>query len=134
MAFKGDFSYRIIDNFDKIIDEKGNSFIALRKISWGESDDVKLDLRKYTTKADGSEQMLKGVSFITEEGPNELAKVLVEEGYGHTDDILSAVSTRPDFRQCLNKVLSPEDELYDDTVGEEFFVPSTDNLFDYDEE
>lgn len=135
MAFSGEFSFRIMDDFDKIIDEKGNNFIALRKICWGNSDEAKLDLRKYTTKADGTEQMLKGVSFLTEEGPHELTKVLLAEGYGRTDDVLETISKRDDFRHCLNKVLSPDDELYDESVvGEEFFVPSTDNLFDYDEE
>ena len=43
MAFgKGDFSYTIEDNFDKVFDEKGNSMLALRKIKWGDSDSVKL--------------------------------------------------------------------------------------------
>ena len=50
----------IIDEFDHIIQEKGNTYISLRKVKWFENSDVKLDLRKYVTNTDGSEKMMKG--------------------------------------------------------------------------
>ena len=120
MAFgKGDFSYTIEDNFDKVFDEKGNSMLALRKIKWGDSDSVKLDLRKWYNGKDG-ETVGKGFSFLTEEGPHELAKVLVEKGYGYTKDIVNALKSRKDFKQVMENVASDIDisnlEIEDDTT------------------
>lgn len=101
------FKYNIVDDYDKIFDDKGNTFLAMRKIQWGESDKTYLDLRKWYCNADGQETPGKGFSFLTEEGPHELARVLVENGYGHTDDIIDSIKNRDDFMtslvQCLNK-------------------------------
>ena len=57
----------------------------------------------------------KGFSFLTEEGPHELTKVLLEEGYGHTKDVLNIIRTRDDFEESVNT-------LYDElpTDGEYF--------------
>ena len=120
MAFgKGDFSYTIEDNFDKVFDEKGNSMLALRKIKWGDSDSVKLDLRKWYNGKDG-ETVGKGFSFLTEEGPHELAKILVENGYGYTKDIVNALKSRKDFKQVMENVASDIDisnlEVEEDTT------------------
>lgn len=101
------FKYNIVDDYDKIFDDKGNTFLAMRKIQWGESDKTYLDLRKWYCNADGQETPGKGFSFLTEEGPHELARVLVENGYGHTDDIINSIKNREDFMtslvECLNK-------------------------------
>ncbi len=88
-----EFKYEIVDNFDKLIDEKGNSFISLRKLTFNDNPDVKLDLRKYYSTATG-ERMYKGVSFLTEDGPNELTHVLVEEGYGDTEKLVRLLAKR----------------------------------------
>ena len=42
-----DFSYKVDENFNFVIEERANTFIALRKIAWGDSDKYNLDLRKY---------------------------------------------------------------------------------------
>lgn len=101
------FKYNIVDDYDKIFDDKGNTFLAMRKIQWGDSDKTYLDLRKWYCNADGQETPGKGFSFLTEEGPHELARVLVENGYGHTDDIINSIKDREDFMtslvECLNK-------------------------------
>ena len=97
----GNFKYAIDKDFDHTIDEKGNTFIALRKIAWGDSDNYKLDLRKYYTTEDG-ERMNKGVSFLTDEGPNELARVLIDTGYGNAMDIAESIkNNRPDIMELL---------------------------------
>ena len=120
MAFgKDSFSYTIEDNFDKVFDEKGNTMLALRKIKWGDSDSVKLDLRKWYNTANG-ETVGRGFSFLTEEGPHELAKVLVENGYGYTKDIVNALKTRKDFKQLIENVAPDVNisnlEVEDDSV------------------
>lgn len=111
-------SYNIVDGFDEIIDEKGSTFIALRKIQWGvkqgETSDkpVKLDLRKYYNTEEG-ERMNKGVSFLTEEGPSELVNVLIEKGYGNTTDILSRIMNREDFKDAVDEVVNGKQEEQD---------------------
>ena len=120
MAFSRDsFSYTVVEDFDKIFDEKGNAMLALRKIKWGDSDNVKLDLRKWYNTNDG-ETVGKGFSFLTDEGPHELTKVLVENGYGYTKDIVNALKTRKDFKQVIENVAPDIDisnlEVEDDGV------------------
>lgn len=132
MAF-GDkkIEYTIVDDFDHTIDESGNQFIALRKIRWGDREKVSLDLRKYWMQAEG-EVLGKGVSFLTEDGPHELANVLVREGFGNTKDILKSLKNREDFQKSLNIVMGKESEFYDEEVGEEeIYDPKS--LFDVDD-
>lgn len=127
MAFgsKIDFNPTIEEGKDFIIDERGNQFIALRKISWADGKEPKWDIRKWITNADGTEQAMKGTGFLTEEGPHTLAKVLCEQGFGHTDEIIDSIKDRDDFRYCLNKVLKPDDEFYDESAtGKEFYDPN----------
>lgn len=110
-----EFSYKLC-NLDRIVDEKGSVFIALRKIAWGCGKDenpedlnipVKLDLRKYYNTEQG-ERMDKGVSFLTEDGPNELTKVLLEEGYGNTSECLSVLLKRNDIEEAINTITNGE--------------------------
>ena len=110
-----EFSYELDNDFDFTIDEKGNSFIALRKIRWGNSSEFRLDLRKWFNTATG-ETMSKGVSFITEDGPHELVKVMVEQGYGHTKDIVEALKLRDDFDSSELPVIKEMKENYYDPV------------------
>ena len=115
------FEYHV--NKDRVFDEKGSTFLALREIAWGCSQEeepkegkVHLELRRWRIR-DEKEMADKGFSFLTEEGPHELTKVLIEEGYGHTKDILNAVRTRDDFEESVNT-------LYDDTPADgEYFDP-----------
>lgn len=84
------FEFSVHPDFDYTIDEKGNTFIALRKIDWGNKGEYKLDLRKYYASESG-ETMSKGVSFLTDDGPDELTRVLVETGYGDDNELADAI-------------------------------------------
>ena len=121
------FDYKVNPDFDFIFDEKGNTFLALRKITWNEGGKEKLDIRKYYNSSDGTETVGKGVSFITEEGPHELTRILVENNYGYTDEIINGIKNRKDFMTSLVKVLNEEDtkELGLENVdpNEEYFDP-----------
>lgn len=113
----GPIKYTIVDNFDHIVDERGNQTINLRKLYWGDDESkVRLDLRRWTIGEDGQEMVGKGVSFMTEEGPHTLVDTMVQEGYGHTTDILKGLSVREDFKPSLNRVLGEDEQIY---VGEE---------------
>ena len=113
MAFtKGDFDRHLVKfgKLDSTIDEKGSIFIALRKVQWvknGEDPDetkAKLDLRKYRVDENGDEIAGKGISFLTDDGPNELTKVLIHEGYGNTKEILKELKNRDDFVDSVEHI------------------------------
>ena len=109
------------DGVDEIFDEKGNVFLAMRKIQWckeGSEPDpekAKLELRKWHMKSDG-ETPSKGFSFLTEEGPHELTDVLISNGYGHTKDILELLRDRDDFEESVKSIYGSDkddDEYFD---------------------
>ena len=115
------FEYEIENGFDHVFDEKGNTFLALRKIQWGGKGDFKLDLRKWYINSNGEETVGNGVSFLTEEGPHELAKVLVDNGFGHTGEILQGIYHRDDFEQCLENLRNGIDVM--DNNDEDYYDP-----------
>lgn len=129
MAFGTDeYKYTIIDDVNTIFEEKGNQFGAIRKIRWGDSDKEYLEVRKWRNTPDGGEQATKGYTFMTEEGPGELAKGLLELGYGNTREILTTLSERENFRKSLNSVLGKGDELFDESEGtleDDYFDPKS---------
>ena len=108
------------DNVDEIFDEKGNVFLAMRKIQWCKPDvepdpeKGKLELRKWHMTAEG-ERASKRFSFLTEESPHELAKVQVSNGYGHTKDILMKLKEREDFEEAVKSIYdgADDDEYFD---------------------
>lgn len=99
---------------NNIFDEKDSSFLAIRKVQWvkegNEPDEskAKFEIRKWTVK-DGKEIPLKGCTFLTEEGPHNLAKALVHEGFGNTKEILSELKIREDFKDAVYHLNDEED-------------------------
>lgn len=126
MAFNADFNKEMVtfDGIDIIFDEKGSRFLSLRKVQWvnkGEEPDeekAKYEMRKYTIGKEGEEICGKGVSFLTEEGPHNLAKELVANGFGHTSDVLKELIKRDDFKETVEHLGDDENG----SVGEgEYF-------------
>jgi hypothetical protein len=113
-----------IGDIDETFDEKGNTFLALRQVSWGNSDKSYLDLRKYyIDPKGGDEKISKGLSFLTEEGPHELTMVLTKLGFGHTDEILTELKSRDDFAVALSNVMGGTIPA-EFTEAEELYEPS----------
>jgi hypothetical protein len=83
------FTYEADPEYDYVLEERANTFAAARKIKWGSSENFKLDIRKYRAQEDG-EHMLKGVS-LSDEGADELTRVLLKTGYGNSDDIAGTI-------------------------------------------
>ena len=54
---------------------------------------------------------------MTEEGPSELTKTLLNLGFGNTREVIDILNNRDDFRKSLNSVLGKEDELFDAEIG-----------------
>jgi hypothetical protein len=119
------YEYNIHDHINFIIEEVGNQFTAFRKLSWGDST-PHYELRRWRNTADGGEMAAKGCTFLTEEGPSELANVLVRLGFGDTRELLTIMSEREDFRKSLNSVLGKDDPDYDESAGtldDDYFDP-----------
>ena len=113
------FEYHVEE--DHVFDEKGSTFLAMRKIAWGVAQNEEVDpeklhweLRKWRM-IDGEEMANKGFGFLTEEGPHELTKTLLEQGFGHTKDVLNAIKDRDDFREAVENM-----SVDSDTSGEYF--------------
>lgn len=124
-----DFKYTVDPDFDHTIDEKGNTFVALRKIKWGDNSEFKLDLRKYYETAEG-ERMNKGVSF-TDEGADELTKVLLQEGYGLPSDIYETIKeNRPDVLKKFKDGGDLNDDIEITKVEEDDFYDPREMLDD----
>lgn len=120
-----EFKYEVDETFDYLIEEKGNQAIFFRRVSWG-GRDAKPEIRKWYV--DGtSETPGKGFSFMTEEGPDELVRIMTEIGYGKTEEILLNISKRDDFGISVKKVLGKGiEEVIDDTADielEEVYDP-----------
>lgn len=125
-----EFKYEVDSNFDYLIEEKGNQALFFRRVSWG-GRDAKPEIRKWYV--DGtSETPGKGFSFMTEEGPNELIKVMTDLGYGNTDEILENISKREDFPIAVKKVLGKGvkevTDQYDSVELEEVYDPRSIDL------
>lgn len=117
-----DFKYSIDESYNHIIDEKGNTFLALRKIAWGDSDNYRLDLRKYYNTEEG-ERMAKGVS-MSDEAADELVNVLTSTGYGNTKEIIDNIKNRDEFFTCLSQSIGK------DNIPETDMEVSIDEMYD----
>ena len=112
MAFDQSVSVKPVKfgDIDATFDEKGSTFLAIRQIQWckdGEQPDInnsKLELRRWRVQNDGTERADKGFSFLTPEGPHELARVLVHEGFGKTGEILKELRVRDDFKDSVEHI------------------------------
>ena len=111
-----EITMEIEDNFDFILEEGQNTSINLRKISWN-GRPSKLDIRKWNY-TDGNEVAMKGIG-LSEDGANELASVLIEQGYGDTKRIIKALKSRG-----FNEEELKNNEVYEDNEVEEYYDPS----------
>ena len=105
------FSYEVSKDFDHVLDEKGNTYTAFRKIKWGDSEEYKPDIRKYYATEEG-EKMAKGV-VLTEDATHELVKALLEEGYGNDKEIYETIiDKRPEITsRFITQVLHDDPEM-----------------------
>lgn len=129
-----EFKYEVDKEFDYLIEEKGNQALFFRRVSWG-GRDAKPEIRKWYV--DGtSETPGKGFAFMTEEGPHELVKTMIDTGYGKTEEVLESISNREDFPVAVKKVLGKGiDNLveeYDSVELEDVYDPRALDLEDYE--
>jgi hypothetical protein len=94
MAFEDKLEYDIEQELG-VFDEKGNTSLELRVVSWNKKP-AKLELRKWVTNSDGQNPN-KGFSFLTDEGPHRLAELLVENNFGDTKTLKALLIDRDDY-------------------------------------
>lgn len=119
-------TYTIFHDYG-VIDEKNNQYIAMRKLQWHPTDKdpdeskAKIEIRRWTVdteKSDGKDIPGKGVTFLSPQGPDNLADLLVKEGYGHTRDIVTSIKNRDDIHKVLDEL---KNGSKDDDSDDEFF-------------
>lgn len=89
------FHFEVDPNYDFVLEERGNTYTALRKIRWGDKEDFSLDIRKYYATEDG-ERMAKGCSLMSKDGADELTRVLISTGYGNEKQIAEEICNSRD--------------------------------------
>lgn len=94
-----------------IVDEVNNRFIAVREVAWY-GKPSKLEIRRWNVDSNGKEMPDKGFTFMTEDGPHNLAETLVREGYGDTKVLQEYLDNRSpeDGRQPKHEDLPDEDD------------------------
>lgn len=86
-------------------DRFADVYIAMRIVKWGNGK-PKLDLRKWKDSEDDKPIPLKGFSFQTEDGPDELALSLIKAGYGDTEEIKQALIDRgEEIKEESNEIM-----------------------------
>lgn len=117
--------YHLHDDIDTVLDEKGDQFIALRKVQWAgrnattiepDPSKAKFEIRRWRVTPEG-EVPLKGVTFLTDEGPNDATIGLIKTGFGNTKDILLELKERDDFESSVKDIFNDTDQ---ETDGEYF--------------
>lgn len=110
--------YKIFEGADDIFDERGSTFLAMRRVAWYSEgkeepspEKARLELRKWLINKEGEEIPYKGFSFLTENGPHDLTKMLVQKGYGDTKELLIALKDRADFKESV-------EHMYDDSTSD----------------
>lgn len=126
---KSKLKYTMHGDMDYVLIENGNTFTAMRMVSWKEGADPKLDIRNYYIDKEGNEVPSKGITFNTEsDGPNCLVNALINEGYGDTEDIINGIKNREDFMpslvKCLNEEEIKETNIDPSTVVNEYYDPT----------
>lgn len=125
--------FKLVDDKRWILEETQNQMKVLQYGMWGDAadpidpDKCKYETRTVFTNKDGNEVMGKGCSF-SDDGINELTRVLVSEGLGNTKDLLEGLSTRSDFLPSLKRILKDNPDASDinlDDVDDEYFAPSS---------
>lgn len=128
-----EFKLEFDPSIDEVIDEiPGSSFIALRKLRWSENSPFKLDIRKWYTNSEGNEIAGKGVSFMTEEGPDNLIEALLKHNYGDTRKTLNGIKDREDFLPAVKEIINEKGIDLDsieipsiDSLSENFYDPKS---------
>ena len=112
---KKEFNYRVMPDFDFVIEESGSNSLNLRKIAWnsveGDNKPYKLDLRKYSYN-NGEERMLKGCTIYEEKVILEIASALKDLPEVPAVAPFLTKACQPTFCTCVEYSISPFREVF----------------------
>lgn len=129
MAFNKDANIQFEinpDGINELVDERNNTVMMLREVAWN-GRAHHLELRKWVVEENG-ERPLRGVAFMSEEGPHNLVNVMTANGFGDTKIILNNLKDRADFDAALietvgmQKVVEAKNTEYEVT-NEDYYDP-----------
>lgn len=81
------------DPLENVFDNKDNSYLAIRRVSWNKSH-PKLEIRRWYLDEEDNETPSKGITFMTKEGPHQLTHLLLKLGFGDNDVIEAIMADR----------------------------------------
>lgn len=95
------------DPLENVFDNRDNSYLAMRTVSWNKQQ-PKLEIRRWYMDGEDNETPSKGITFFTKEGPHQLTHLLLKLGYGD-NDVIDAIMEE---RKANNiKPISLEDKM-----------------------
>ena len=99
-----DINFKVHPDFDELIDERGNTAVYFRMVDWNDREAKRPEIRKWRISENG-ETPDKGVTFLTDDGPKNLAKAIIKKGFGETAEYIEALKDRDDFDESLAQVI-----------------------------
>lgn len=99
-----DINFKVHSDFDELIDERGNTAVYFRMVDWNDREAKRPEIRKWRISENG-ETPDKGVTFLTDDGPKNLAKAIIKKGFGETAEYIEALKDRDDFDDSLAQVI-----------------------------
>ena len=99
-----DINFKVHPDFDELIDERGNTAVYFRMVDWNNREAKRPEIRKWRISENG-ETPDKGVTFLTDDGPKNLAKAIIKKGFGETAEYIEALKDRDDFDDSLAQVI-----------------------------
>ena len=83
---------------------RGNTAVYFRMVDWNDREAKRPEIRKWRISENG-ETPDKGVTFLTDDGPKNLAKAIIKKGFGETAEYIEALKDRDDFDDSLAQVI-----------------------------
>ena len=99
-----DINFKVHPDFDELIEERGNTAVYFRMVDWNDREAKRPEIRKWRISENG-ETPDKGVTFLTDDGPKNLAKAIIKKGFGETAEYIEALKDRDDFDDSLARVI-----------------------------
>ena len=99
-----DINFKVHPDFDELIDERGNTAVYFRMVDWNDREAKRPEIRKWRISENG-ETPDKGVTFLTDDGPKNLAKAIIKKAFGDTAEYIEALKDRDDFDDSLAQVI-----------------------------
>ena len=99
-----DINFKVHPDFDELIDERGNTAVYFRMVDWNNREAKRPEIRKWRISENG-ETPDKGVTFLTDDGPKNLATAIIKKGFGETAEYIEALKDRDDFDDSLAQVI-----------------------------